>query len=146
MDIAIIYTSMSGNTEELAEVIADRIKDNKGTCTMFRAGALPLRLDEFDIVLFGSYTWGQGKTPRQMRNALRTILKENQMPINKAAVFGSGDETFPHFCRAVDEISYHLKKYDVDVWETTLKIEQSCRGSQIKDVHKWIDDITGGIK
>lgn len=144
MNIAIIYTSMSGNTEELSEVIADTVKKKRGTCTMIRAGALPSTLSQYDVVLFGTYTWGKGSIPKEMRDALRTILKETKMTIQEAAVFGTGDQNFPHFCRAVDETFYHLNHYNVNVVAEVLKIEQSCRGSQTDSVFKWTEKVLNG--
>lgn len=141
MKVSIIYASLSGNTEEIAEAISDRIVNLGGACDVFHVSEAPLSFEEYDIVLFGTFTWTEGSIPEEMREELRYILKENQMKINRAAVFGSGDEIFPHYCRAVDEIIYHLGKYGVEVYSEGLKIEQSCRGSQMKKVENWVDNI-----
>lgn len=144
MKMAIVYATMSGNTEELAEAIADHSEGKGFTCTFIRAGDLPVSFREYDLVLFGTYTWGNGELPAAMRKTLRHVLIDNDTGITKAAVFGTGDETFPKYCRAVDEIEYHLSKNGVNVIAEGLKIEQSCRGSQMTKVNEWIGNITKG--
>ncbi|GEK57147.1 hypothetical protein CHL76_02330 [Marinococcus halophilus] len=144
MNVAIVYASMSGNTQEIAEVIKNVVESKGFTCTLFRTGGTPSSFHDYDMVLFGSYTWGNGELPSAMRTELRSILKERQLNINEAAVFGSGETQFPKYCRAVDEMKYHLENHNVPVRQETLKVEQSCRGSQMDKVTKWTNEILEG--
>jgi flavodoxin len=85
------------------------------------------QLMPYDIVYFGSYTWGDGQLPDDMRDRLRTVLKERTHAIPQAAVFGTGDKMFVKYCRAVDAMAYHLSKFGVPLAGELLKIEQSPR-------------------
>ena len=140
MNIAIVYSSMSGNTEEVASLIEATHRERRDRVTRFesdRIGPKEARsLASYDLVYFGSYTWADGVLPEEMKDAFRLILKEEQVAISQAAVFGTGDKMFVHFCRAVDEMAYHLSKYGVPLVGELLKIEQSPR-NQPYNVHHW---------
>jgi flavodoxin I len=145
MKSAIVFTSISGNTEEVAELISETIKTNGGECDLFRAGRFAANLSLYNIVLFGSYTWGDGKLPLDMRNQLRLLLIENETKIQRAATFGTGDTNYHFYCRAVDEMRYHLINHNVEVIGDGLKIEQSCRGTQEHLVKSWTENIIKGV-
>lgn len=132
---AIVYTSMSGNTEEVAELIQTTINGD-----LFDVELLDQDvsfLSEYDILFIGSYTWGDGVLPLPMRDFLRRLLKDSPPIKARTFVFGTGDLIFPKFCRAVDEIKHHLEKHDVDVHPTVLKIEQSPRSTPWR-VTDWV--------
>lgn len=128
MKAAIVYASLSGNTEEVAELVAKTCSEMGIEPTMLFADEVTTyQLMPYDIVYFGSYTWGDGQLPDDMRDCLRTVLKESSYAIPQAAVFGTGDKMFVKYCRAVDEMAYHLSKFGVPLAGELLKIEQSPR-------------------
>ena len=60
------------------------------------------RLQRYDALIFGTYTWGNGELPEAMK-PLYLAVEENDIFRQKTTgVFGSGDKNYPHFCRAVD--------------------------------------------
>lgn len=138
MRIAIVYASLSGNTEEVAQALYETLSPRMDV------DLLPVRqinadtcLDH-DHVFFGSYTWGDGKLPAEMRKALRFLLKDSDHPFTSASVFGTGDKQFVKYCRAVDEIAHHLKVHGRHLSAPSLKIEQSPR-NRLPDVHRFAD-------
>ncbi|MBE3594485.1 MAG: flavodoxin domain-containing protein [Candidatus Carbobacillus altaicus] len=134
--IFILYTSLSGNTEETAHIIADEVEgkvvDIVRDLPGLNRALASVRAGEVGLLFLGTYTWGDGVLPLQFRKLLRSVLIEEKeaylpyMPLT--AVFGTGDTIFPRFCRAVDETVYHLQKHGVTVFQETLKIEQSPYG------------------
>ena len=147
MDVLIVYASLSGNTEELAQLIAHEIKTNGGNCDLVKIGRVPFSIpkDKYDIVLFGSYTWDDGALPIPMRKQLRESLIVATDKPSKAAVFGTGDTQYPKYCRAVDEIEYHIRKHGIEIVTDGLKIEQFPQGRQIVKTKEWVNHILGGI-
>lgn len=145
--IAVIYTSLGGNTQDAAEMIAEAIRKEGVACRVYPAGGVPFSADLFEMVIFGSYTWGDGELPVSMRRELKRILKLENQNVKKAAVFGTGDTAFPLFCRAVDEMLYHLTKYGVPIVGEGLKIEQSPYSlNQPETVKRWVKQIMNGGK
>nr|BDD45019.1 putative flavodoxin-2 [Bacillaceae bacterium] len=145
MKIAIIYESLGGNTEELAKLIANEFEQKGAEVDLFFASRLSANLSIYDITFFGSYTWGDGELPKRMRKCLRRILIDSPNKPKAAAVFGTGDTQYHFFCRAVDEMAYHLTKHGVDIIGEGLKIEQFCQGRQVETMKNWTNEIWGAI-
>jgi flavodoxin I len=144
MNIAIVYSSMSGNTEEVASLVEATHLERGDRVVTFETDRIGHReamsLSTYDLVYFGSYTWADGVLPDEMKDTFRLVLKELSVPIRQAAVFGTGDKMFVHFCRAVDEMAYHLSKYGIPLVGELLKIEQSPR-NQPYNVRHWTERL-----
>ncbi|MGG0667891.1 flavodoxin [Lederbergia citrisecunda] len=131
----IIYHSFTGNTEEVAELIAKTLEDSNVNVELYRlgSGTVP-EPSTFDICFLGTFTWEEGLLPEEMED----FLEFANLPENKA-VFGTGDTQFggdSMFCKAVNTI---VSKYGAKY--IPLKIEQSPRGTQEKKVTKWTEQI-----
>jgi|SRR5699024_1668543 len=134
--ILICYCSYSGNTLEVAELLAEQAK-RKNIRFHFHEIEYDYldfsTLKEYDYILLGAFTWGEGRTPDEVKDF---VLDIGYKP-KHIAVFGTGETQFgDHYCRAVDKLSkfYHSQ------WEG-LKIEQSPRGSQEGKVTAWFDYV-----
>ncbi|KFZ32326.1 flavodoxin [Anoxybacillus flavithermus] len=131
MNVLICYTSKTGNTKEVALLIEEAFRSYGHavkTISIQHILAIESLIDQAELLLFGSYTWGNGQLPEEMKQLLRFLIKECKFPLPPVAVFGTGDQMWPYYCRAVDEMAYHLRK--VTSVLGTLKIEQSPRGHQ----------------
>lgn len=135
--ILICYISYSGNTQEVATMLQEVLSENHEV-TLHKVGVskgIPT-LQDYDFVIYGSFTWGKGELPVKFKNF---IADTNYKPDpSKVAVFGTGDTQFGGdkiFCNAVNRLS---KFYGTN---TTLKIEQSPRGSQEVKVIEWGREI-----
>jgi flavodoxin I len=124
---AVLYTTMSGNTREVAEIVAAEAKaDLVPIC------ATPPDLRGYDLLFIGAYTWGQGETPDIVKDFARGL---GYKP-DHVAVFGTGDTQWTYYCGAVDRIAkFYESKYP------TLKIEQSPRGHQASTVTEWTREV-----
>ncbi|WP_059172168.1 flavodoxin [Bacillus sp. FJAT-27445] len=109
MKAAIVYASMTGTTELMANTIAEELeesgievvqKDVLEAC----GGELP----GFDLILIGSYTWGDGDLPDEMDDFYSELL-ETDLAGKPAVVFGAGDSSYEHFARAVDILEETLR-------------------------------------
>lgn len=124
---AVIYATMSGNTREVAELIAAEIGAD-----LVLMSASPPDLRDYDLLFIGSYTWGQGETP----NIVKDFARELGYKPPHVAVFGTGDTQWSYYCGAVDRLAkFYETKYP------TLKIEQSPRGNQARKVREWTREV-----
>ncbi|MBW7649954.1 flavodoxin domain-containing protein [Anoxybacillus sp. ST4] len=131
MNVLICYTSKTGNTKEVALLIEQAFRSYGHavkTIDVQHTFAIESLIREAHLLLFGSYTWGNGQLPDEMRKLLRFLIKERKLPLPPVALFGTGDQMWTYYCRAVDEMAYHLQK--VTSVLGMLKIEQSPRGHQ----------------
>ncbi|WP_077617215.1 flavodoxin domain-containing protein [Bacillus sinesaloumensis] len=121
MKVAIVYTSITGNTEEAAEIINKNMKNYTGNCYLYKVEHFPFSdLESFDVILIGTYTWGNGDIPIEMVRLYRAFETSTTKEI-VTGVFGTGDQCYPYFCGAVDEFRDML--YVHSNLAATLKIE-----------------------
>lgn len=145
MNIGIVYTSLSGNTEETADFIGELLAERGHSVSSVNIyydnqADENYNIENKDLLLIGSYTWGEGLLPDEMRGYLRTAIKDRKLNFPPVAVFGTGEKQWTYFCRAVDEIKYHLSKI-TKVFKEDLKIEQSPRGHQKRLAVEFVENI-----
>ncbi|MCY9664152.1 flavodoxin [Paenibacillus alginolyticus] len=123
--IIIVFASMTGNTEEMADAIAEGLKE---------AGIEPVvknvvdtnakEITHYDGIILGSYTWGDGDLADDFLDfydEMDSILLDGK----KAAVFGSCDSSYSEYGAAVDTLVKKLKELGAEVTLEGLKIELS---------------------
>lgn len=136
MRVLIAYLTYSGNTQEVAELIAKQLEKDDINITWHRIDFdLMPDIDSFDVIFLGTFTWDYGETPFELKEF---VLDVGYKPEN-IAVFGTGDTQFGdenQYCKAVDK----LVTFYGSPWPG-LKIEQSPRGSQENLVKKWVGGI-----
>lgn len=123
--IIIVFASMTGNTEEMADAIAEGLKE---------AGIEPVvknvidtnaeEITHYDGILLGSYTWGDGDLADDFLDFYEE-MDDIQLDGKKAAVFGSCDSSYSEYGAAVDTLVTKLKELGAEVTLDGLKIELS---------------------
>lgn len=99
--IAVVYTSVSGHTEQLALQMA-RALELYGRVETHEVCSMPVALlQEVDILAIGTYTWDSGELPKQMEEVYEDIEQLGRKELITIA-FGTGDRFYPNFCGAVD--------------------------------------------
>ncbi|WP_432363414.1 flavodoxin [Sporosarcina sp. UB5] len=128
----IAYASWSGNTEEVAQIVEETLLSEGMDVAVHRIGVGPMPDPRrFDVMIIGSFTWDKGATPDEVRDFVADI---GYKPEN-VYVFGTGDTQFGGdelFCQA----AVKLARFYESTYEP-LKIEQSPRGTQEKNVIEW---------
>lgn len=136
MRILIAYASYSGNTKEVADLLYEELTQARMNVQMHQIDVDPLvDVSTYDYFFLGSFTWDYGCTPDEVKDFVYRI---GYKPDN-VAVFGTGDTQFGeehHYCMAVDKLAnfYNSK------WPG-LKIEQSPRGKQEKNIQQWVRGV-----
>ncbi|NOU86773.1 flavodoxin [Paenibacillus sp. LMG 31460] len=123
--IIIVFASMTGNTEEMADAIAEGLKE---------AGIEPVvknvidtnaeEITHYDGIILGSYTWGDGDLADDFLD-FYDEMDDIQLDGKKAAVFGSCDSSYSEYGAAVDTLVTKLKELGAEVTLEGLKIELS---------------------
>ncbi|MBF6634266.1 flavodoxin domain-containing protein [Microbacterium sp. APC 3898] len=119
--LAIVYSSVTGNTEQLAEMVQEAAQNQGITIELYPVDEFPLsQLQWLDVVMIGTYTWGSGEIPEEMHSLYQAIEKLGRKEL-RTAVFGTGDSFFAEFCGAVDRFRDML--YTQTKLVATLKVE-----------------------
>ncbi|WP_438351740.1 flavodoxin [Paenibacillus sp. FA6] len=120
---AIIYASVSGNTEEIAELIADGIRASGAEVDLKTVeNSHAEQLLQYKGYLLGAYTWGDGELPDEFLDFCDE-MDEVDLQGSRAAVFGSGDSGYDIYCGAVDQLEEKLRTCGAMLLQESLKIE-----------------------
>ncbi|WP_301630729.1 flavodoxin [Paenibacillus apis] len=121
--VLIVYASLTGNTEEMAEFIAEGIRAAGSTADLKEVEQCNAsEMMRYEGVLLGAYTWGDGELPDEFEDFIDE-MEELELEGRKAAVFGSGDTTYRLYCGAVDVLEEKLREFGAVVEQEGLKVE-----------------------
>ncbi|MBD8005625.1 flavodoxin [Bacillus norwichensis] len=122
--IILVFTSMSGNTEMMAEAIADGVGEagRKLDVIDIMDGGEAADLENYDGILLGTYTWADGELPDEFLDFYEEMDNVN-LTGKKAAAFGSCNSAFPQYGAAVDTLIEKLEDRGAQVFSEGLKIE-----------------------
>ncbi|MBD2847860.1 flavodoxin [Paenibacillus sp. IB182496] len=121
--VIIVYASLGGNTEEMAEAVAAGVRE---------AGIAPElqsvldveapELEGYDAVALGAYTWGDGDLPDEFLDfydGMDTLNLDGRI----CTTFGSADSSYPMYGAAVDLLADKLLERGAAQVLERLKIE-----------------------
>ncbi|MCM1293007.1 MAG: flavodoxin [Bacteroides sp.] len=99
----IFYASVTGATALVADKIASRLNvESKDIHNV--VGSSPSQVDDYDLILLGCSTWGNGDLPGDMHDFLNGV-EALSLKGKEVALFGCGDEEMSTtFCDAVGEM------------------------------------------
>ncbi|MBA2874748.1 flavodoxin [Thermaerobacillus caldiproteolyticus] len=121
--LIMVYTSMTGNTEEMADAIVEGIKEEGFDIEVKEVlDADAEELEAYDGILLGAYTWGDGELPDDFLD-FYDDMEDIDLSEKKAAVFGSCDSNYEKYGAAVDILIDKLKEIGAEVVLEGLKIE-----------------------
>lgn len=110
----IFYGSTTGNTEDVAMMIGERLGVNPSDIHDV-ADTAPSAVGNYDVMLFGCSTWGDGDMQDGMHDFLDGVMAMS-LAGKKAAVFGCGDESMTEtFCNGVGEMYRMLSSTGVEM-------------------------------
>ncbi|QHT58760.1 flavodoxin [Paenibacillus lycopersici] len=123
--IVMIYASMTGNTEEMAEAVAQGIRSAGGELDVKMVmDAQVSDLLGCDGIVLGAYTWGDGELPDEFLD-FYADMNGVDLSGTKSAVFGSCDSNYLEYGVAVDILIRKLSERGSDVVLEGLKVELS---------------------
>lgn len=102
MKAIVIFASLTGNNEEIAEYLTKQLRDHAIDTKMTEMSQTDAAdLGGYDIVLMAPYTYGEGDLPEAGLD-LYDDLADTVMPNVVFGVAGSGDSWYKEdFCKAV---------------------------------------------
>lgn len=148
--ILVTYYSLGGNTEYAAMKIREILKANGEDCELLplskNTNLSAIEISNYSLVFLGTPSYTKGKAPQPVIRFLRYFIKENNYALPPFSCFGTGDTQWGEFlyCRAVDEIEYHLKSKTEVV--SKIKIEQRpVNRHQINKINDYVIETLRGI-
>lgn len=130
MSTLLIYASMTGNTEEMAEAVAEGVKGTDEELTMKEVmDAYASEMADYDGILLGAYTWGDGELPDEFLDFFDE-MDDVDLTGKKAAVFGSCDSSYAQYGAAVDILIEKLRQRGCEVVLDGLKVELTPKADE----------------
>lgn len=123
MKVMIVFASMTGNTEDMADAVAEGIRAEGAEVVLKNVmDANASELAGFDAFILGAYTWGDGELPDEFLDFYDELddVELNGVP---AAVFGSADSAYPDFGKAVHLLEEKIEEIGAVLVAPGLKVE-----------------------
>lgn len=142
MEIIIVYSTLTGNTEITSEWIRDRLLQAGHRVTVENAGNVyPDILQDYNLLILGSPTYWSGDATDDFVPFLDKMA-DIDLTGKKAAVFGLGDaEHYPEeFALAVDIIEDRLDLAGAELVVESLKIDGDPERSR-DQILTWAEDL-----
>lgn len=134
---AVVYSTRTGNTAELAQYVYERLKLQFDSVVLKQMGQFSLdQLTEYDAIVIGTYSWGDGEIPPEML-PLYEAFENQRVKHLITGVVGTGDSFYPRFCGAVDEFRDML--YVRTDLVATLKVELSPQGNDFERCNQFVE-------
>lgn len=119
----ITFVSMSGNTEDIATILKETLEgEGQNVSYVFMDEISIEDIKNYDNILIGSYTWGDGDLPYEAED-FYDELEKGTLQGQKIGCFGSGDRDYPQYCEAVNLFAERALEAGGDVFSEKLKIE-----------------------
>lgn len=148
MKILIAYATLSGNTQMVSEHVHEYLKSKGHHVTLMNQDDLdPAKMNEYELVLLGSSTWGDGE-PNPTSEVYMQKLKDHTEPFGdvKFAVFGLGDSSYAHFCGIVDRFEEILKEKQKTPVVESFKIDGYPEDTALANIDAWAEKAIAACK
>ena len=107
--IGIFYGSSTGNTKDVAEMVASKL--NVGKEDVYDVASASADFKDYQVLIFGSSTWGVGDLQDDWEGFISKVSSSDDLGGKKVALFGCGDSSsYPDsFCDALGKIYEAIK-------------------------------------
>ena len=134
------FASMTGNTEEIADIVADKFRDlgvevDVDECTTVDAEDF---LDA-DIAVVATYTYGDGELPDEIQDLRRFGWPDLKGKLY--GVVGSGDTFYDEFCKAVDDFDRCFAATGAEKGSECVKVDLSAEDEDIEKLEAFAEEL-----
>lgn len=141
----IVYASMTGNTEEVADIVAETL-ENLGIeveineCTQVDAN----EFEEADLCIVATYTYGDGDLPDEIMDFYDDLL-ELDLTGKIFGVCGSGDTFYDYFCKSVDDFETAFTKTGATKGAASVKVDLAVEEEDIENLEAFAKELAAKV-
>lgn len=143
--VLLLYASMTGNTELIAEIIAD-VVESKGYEIVTKTFELdPIDVEElldYDGVLVGTYSWDDGELPYEVED-FHEELDDVEIPGKVVGVFGSGDMFYDTFGGAANLMGDRFEEKQANLVPERLIVDLDPDKEDVIRCQKFAEEFCG---
>lgn len=135
---------MTGNTEEIADIVADKLRDlgldvDVDECTTVDASDFL----EADIAIVATYTYGDGELPDEMMDFYEDLADLSEW--QNLQVVGSGDTFYDEFCKAVDDFDRVFVSTGAEKGSECVKVDLSAEEEDIERLEQFAEELVAKV-
>lgn len=138
----IVYASMTGNTEEISEILEDKLIEAGATVEREEVSDVDDDFfDEADLCIVATYTYGEGDLPFECEDFFNEL--PNQELTGKIyGVVGSGDLAYGEFyCKSADDFVEQFEKTGATKGAQTVRIENNAEADDIVNLETFVGEL-----
>lgn len=138
----IVYASLTGNTEECAEIIEKAFEELGADVELVESfSADPSDFEEVDIAIVGTYTYGtDANLPDEIVDFYEE-LEELDLTGKIYGTFGSGDTFYDKFCQSVDDFSDQFDKTGAVKGAESVKVDLEPEEGDIENLQAFAKSL-----
>lgn len=141
----IVYASMTGNTEELADIVSKKLEElghdvEVDECTTVEAADF----EEADIAIVASYTYGDGDLPDEIVDFYED-LQDVDLSGKIYGVIGSGDTFYDYFCKSVDEFEEQFALTGATKGADSVKVDLAAEEEDIENLERFAEELSAKL-
>lgn len=146
MKAQIVFASMTGNNEDMAEILEEDLQDLgfdvESTDISFADAS---SFEEADLCVVVTYTYGEGVMTDELKDFYDQLI-ELDLTNKKFAVMGSGDKTYKdHFCENVFDFEKAFKQIGAVEVTKPVTIENAVDDEDIILIDKAAQEMAGSF-
>lgn len=141
----IVYASMTGNTEEIADIVAEALENltievEINECTQVD----PEDFEDADICVVATYTYGDGELPDEIVDFYEE-LQEIDLSGKTFGVCGSGDTFYDEFCKSVDDFEAAFTKIGATKGADSVKVDLAAEEEDIQNLEAFAKKLAEAV-
>ena len=142
MKAQIVFASMTGNDEDMAEILEENLQDAgfdvENIDVSFADASSYL---DADLCVMVTYTYGEGVMTDELKDFYDQLITLD-LSGKKFAVMGSGDKTYKdHYCENVDDFEKAFIKCGAVEVAKPVKIENAVDDDDIASIDQATEEI-----
>lgn len=143
----IIFASLTGNTQEMAELLAEKLRNLEVETEVVECMQVyPEEFKDYDICVVATYTYGtDGDLPDEMLDFYED-LESVDLSDKVYGVLGSGQCFYEHFCRAVDYFDDQFQKTKATRGADLLKVELNVSKEEETNLDEFAQNLVDTYK
>lgn len=139
--VLISYATMSGNTQKVADHIAQELSKYMPEVETKLVDMMELteeQFAEYDLVMLGSSTWTDGDyNPISLEFFSQLQGTTTDFSKLRFAIFGLGESYYPEFCTVVDKMAQVLKSKNGIIIGEPLKLDGYVDDNMLSKASEW---------
>ncbi|MDV5973617.1 Flavodoxin [Streptococcus canis] len=141
----IVYASMTGNTEEIADIVANKLQElghdvDIDECTTVDAS----EFEDADIAIVATYTYGDGDLPDEIVDFYED-LQDLDLAGKLYGVVGSGDTFYDYFCKSVDDFEEQFARTGATKGADSVKVDLAAEEEDIERLEAFAEQLSQAV-